>query len=991
MKFNLIHKVLLVSSAALFMVGCNKQPAVIDDFTTVEGNLVEYTIDATPSMTRTAMDNDFVTTWQESDAVTVFYQHNGQWRNAQFDYDSDNRFKGKMVEPDENTIWYVQYPYSGAKSPENAPAAVNQTQLQNGYGSKAHLAGKMFPLSGSLLFTGGMTVPSFTLNHDLSIIRFTITNSESSDIVIQSIEFIAPSYLTGYFSADLTSQDLVWKPLPEMSSNKVVLTVNDGTAIAQNGTADFYVGIMPLVAVAATGDYTIKVVAECGGETITSTKTAAHNDISFSPSTINTLTYTFIKDTAEKPAKRYDLVCGEPAGGDWNGQYLVLDTSDDGPAKALNVNGQPASGTETTVDYDPVDVEVVDGYVEWTDDIEQYAITVSLASEKYKNITPDDCYNFQNSLGKYIFCSGGEIYLGNTNKHTNDKEYTYYQAFQFDSSTHSVIMRSAQRDAGSSDQYYLKYSDGTFSYDKTNTNRVQIFKLVDDRTVQTISFPSPSITWIVEGAEPYQIGQIYAMPQTVSGVQTAVTYTSSNASVASISEDQIQINGIGETTITASAEESSTYAPATASYILVISPDPSMQIERDLGDFILVNSNIQAYLNYAESEYGTNEDWEAKSVMTSSTSFKDKNNYTIRLGVNGDLGDYTYSKTDFNENQVHTPNAGTPKGYDYPAPVTIGNLGHNGETAVVNVYNDSNRTNLENSVTTVIDNGDVYFYNLIPNRKYYYTVSISDDEIDRGYFTTSGSRRFLLVMANPTFDSDGAITNPYADDANNCRDFGGLRVGSNQQVKYGMIFRGTNIDHTKFVESEKETLLGYLGIRLDVDLRNNMSGVTSGDYRKYAKRIYQSYGNETIDYIGPGFEDNADLIASGSAARLKSVISAIFESVKDNKPVYIHCFAGADRTGYICCLLEAVLGVSQKDCSIDYELTSFSCVRVRDRKFEKKPNMKFSYEKIRDKSVSGISNPTFQQRANQIIRDLGISQTDIDAFKAAMIENIPNN
>ncbi len=33
---------------------------------------------------------------------------------------------------------------------------------------------------------------------------------------------------------------------------------------------------------------------------------------------------------------------------------------------------------------------------------------------------------------------------------------------------------------------------------------------------------------------------------------------------------------------------------------------------------------------------------------------------------------------------------------------------------------------------------------------------------------------------------------------------------------------------------------------------------------------------------------------------------------------------GADRTGYVCLLLEALLGVPQNRCDLDYEMTSFS-------------------------------------------------------------------
>ena len=52
-------------------------------------------------------------------------------------------------------------------------------------------------------------------------------------------------------------------------------------------------------------------------------------------------------------------------------------------------------------------------------------------------------------------------------------------------------------------------------------------------------------------------------------------------------------------------------------------------------------------------------------------------------------------------------------------------------------------------------------------------------------------------------------------------------------------------------------------------------------------------------------------------------MKAIFKDLANpqNYPMYLHCTYGADRTGTICYLLEAVLGVSRGDCLKDYGLT----------------------------------------------------------------------
>lgn len=984
MKRGILRFALLVLSGALLLPACDKMPAEIDD----PSEFSEYTITVNPAsdLTRTTMNASFETNWQKNDAVTVFYKKKGKWRTAKFTWKSNNQFSGSMSSPDANSTWYIQYPYSSAATePSKSAITVSATPVQRGYCSNSHLAGAKFPLSGSVTFPGGKNIPAFDLDLDLSVVRLTVTNGEAADIVVKGIEFTAPQAVAGDFKADLTASTLEWEPY-SANSNIVSLSVTNGAALAPNASADFYFGIAPLDAVA--GDYTLKVYAECADEDVTSTKVAAHT-LTFPADMISTLTYTFVKDASEDPdpvpSKRYELVTAAPEG-NWNGQYLVLNTAENGPAKALDVFAQPtAPAVETTVTGAPVDVEVVDGYVAWTETVAQYAIDVTQVGKNYVNITPNPAYNFQNSFGNYIFASSSTICLGNTNFHTNQgTEYEYYQSFYYDG---GVVMRSCRIDGATSDQYYLKYdtSGAKFVYDKTSSNRVQVYKLVDDRTAQTLSFTDSEVSWTTGEGESYQIGSSYAMPQTVSGAQTDVTYSSSNSSVAEIVGSQIKINGTGTTTITATAEESDTYAPASASYTLSISAAVAPATERNLGNFNLVNSNIQTYLNKANSTYSEG-NW-GSSVITSKTS-----NDGMYYGKDGDLGDYSYSGSP-NESQKHTLGSGkVPTGYDYPNPVVIDlDSQYNGSNAVVTVYKNSARTEVENTLTLSVSNGKVNVYNLIPNRKYYYSVSVSNSEIDKGYFTTSGERRYLLVQADANIDSSGKITNPYADHANNCRDFGGLKVGSSQQLKYDLIFRGSNIDLTKNVAAEKDLLLGYMGVRLDVDLRKTAS--SSGDYRDFAKQIYTSYNGQTIDWIGPGISGGSDLISTSSTnkTKVKNILQAIIDHVVDGEAVYIHCFAGADRTGYICCLLEAVLGVSEKDCSIDYELTSFSCVCVRDRAFKLKTGaaMQSCYPYIRDYKVSGVSNPTFQQKANQIMLDLGISQTDINAFKSAMIENIP--
>ncbi len=51
---------------------------------------------------------------------------------------------------------------------------------------------------------------------------------------------------------------------------------------------------------------------------------------------------------------------------------------------------------------------------------------------------------------------------------------------------------------------------------------------------------------------------------------------------------------------------------------------------------------------------------------------------------------------------------------------------------------------------------------------------------------------------------------------------------------------------------------------------------------------------------------------------------------KSNYPMYFHCTGGADRTGTVSFLVNALLGVSEADLIHDYEFTTFSIYGQRN-------------------------------------------------------------
>lgn len=318
---------------------------------------------------------------------------------------------------------------------------------------------------------------------------------------------------------------------------------------------------------------------------------------------------------------------------------------------------------------------------------------------------------------------------------------------------------------------------------------------------------------------------------------------------------------------------------------------------------------------------------------------------------------------------------------DWPKPVPVSwtNPSSGNAAKVVYVYNDAQMTDLELSVevgsttTTSVD-----IYNLIPGRTYYYKVTVGNQPYTSGSFQTTGRRRMMKV-------GDSPYGRGYA---NNCRDFGGQPAMDGKTIKYGKMYRGSNMDLT--TETQQDYLLNYMKVALDVDLRSHSTSDgakgTGGGYLHDALNL----GDNHLDQLYNSWGELTD------STSMHTTLTRIFGAVAEGKVPYIHCMVGADRTGYVCMLLEAILGVTQGWCDVDYELTSFSGAaddgtpRIR---YSGENYYYFTYKDWWTTSVRGVDyinefpGDTFQERAiYYVTTKLGITEEEISAFQNNMLE-----
>ena len=549
-----------------------------------------------------------------------------------------------------------------------------------------------------------------------------------------------------------------------------------------------------------------------------------------------------------------------------------------------------------------------------------YEFTVEKTAEKYYLKFND---------GKYLVCN----YTGNSAAglaYVNSQAEVQYPYALTTGNNGAFFFSTTQvNSAANTDQVlYYKVEDKLFKIGGSGRSIGVHLYMKDGKLDRGLSFNPESVSCL--------LGETPEKP-VLSGIYTTVTYSSSDDRIARVDANgKVTAVNSGTVTITATAAEDDQYGAGSASYTLtILKAAPGGWVAMETVN--LENKALYDYLNDAENSYSDTDD-ATNTVMAKYTGA-------------------AYS---------------TISRKDCPAPVTITWTNSATRNTVISIFESDA---LQDPVCTQnasegATSADVY--NLIPGRTYYYSVSENGNLWEKGYFSTTGRRRMLKVS-----DSKGRGY------ANNCRDLGGLKVvdnGVEKTIKYGFLFRGSNMDKTT-QNVEWPILLNFMNVGMDIDLRN---GETNGtNFGSEGSQNRNRPLPTTVSYTAPGFMDGKNFDDFKKVEKVREVVTAFINTVKSGKAVYFHCYSGADRTGYIAMLIEGLLGVSEKDCSIDYELTSFcSSVGARYRTGYNDYDFRDGIAFLR-----ALPGTTFQNKIETyLVNQVGISQSDINDFKSLMLE-----
>ena len=150
--------------------------------------------------------------------------------------------------------------------------------------------------------------------------------------------------------------------------------------------------------------------------------------------------------------------------------------------------------------------------------------------------------------------------------------------------------------------------------------------------------------------------------------------------------------------------------------------------------------------------------------------------------------------------------------------------------------------------------------------------------------------------------------------------FANFREISGGNLKPGMFYRGASpVNNKNNRAAYANALIANAGVKVDFDLADSNDEIES-----YLKEDANA-GIDVSYFEGLRSAGNVVAIDLNAAYQSKEygqkVAAGLVDLMQHNGPVYIHCTAGKDRTGFVCMLLEALAGASYQQIVDDYMIT----------------------------------------------------------------------
>ena len=226
---------------------------------------------------------------------------------------------------------------------------------------------------------------------------------------------------------------------------------------------------------------------------------------------------------------------------------------------------------------------------------------------------------------------------------------------------------------------------------------------------------------------------------------------------------------------------------------------------------------------------------------------------------------------------------------------------------------------------------------------------------------------------------DTGFRNVHIDGLTNCRDLGGKVLENGSRIKPGMIFRTSALNSrasdatTVITAAGKDTMLNEFGVKSEIDLRGGSSG--TGGESASASSTSDLGSTVAFKYSPMAYSGGKNLIY-----RNVEPLRKIFHTLADenNYPTFFHCRIGTDRTGALAMLINALLGLSEKEIYKDYLFSNFGGVG-------KQPvitNLDTPDDSVEAyvREIKAFRGATLAEKTYNFLRTIGVSAVDLDSI-----------
>ncbi len=239
----------------------------------------------------------------------------------------------------------------------------------------------------------------------------------------------------------------------------------------------------------------------------------------------------------------------------------------------------------------------------------------------------------------------------------------------------------------------------------------------------------------------------------------------------------------------------------------------------------------------------------------------------------------------------------------------------------------------------------------------------------------------------------------YIDGVSNTRDLGGYTTSFGKQVKQGLVYRCAKTENV--TELGREYVAEVYGIKTELDLRGAFpiqgeteeellcrehvaNGSSLGESVSYKYYWTPSY---VYDFMGATAYNSLHYPdpVTGEFENDKQLVKIMREFAnKDNYPIMFHCAAGRDRTGTIACMLNALLGVAERDLYIDYEISYFALDATND-----KPSIAGKVNEFKSilTYLHTFKGETLAEKTANYLMTYGMTKEEIDTIRSIMLED----